>query len=306
MNEVLREELAQVVTSHRLVLFMKGSPRAPQCGFSARVVEILDGLGVEYSAVDVLASPELREGIKAFSEWPTIPQLYVGGRFVGGCDIVQQMDASGELRQLVGGGGAPASGKPMTVPVMEVSERAIEAFAASATDPREVLHLDIDARLEPALYFGPRQPSEMEVPTNGPILYMNPKSAGRADGVTIDFIKGRGFKIDNPNASPGVRQIAPTRLAELLERGAMHLFDVRPAPERAVASLAAAHPLDAAGQKLLLELDHDTPIAVFCHHGIRSQDAAERLVEKGYRRVYNLAGGIDAWSIEVDPSVPRY
>ena len=83
-----------------VVLFMKGSPVFPQCGFSAMVVQALSNLGVQFRGIDVLQDPDLREGIKHFSSWPTIPQLYVKGEFVGGCDIVREMYQSGELQQL--------------------------------------------------------------------------------------------------------------------------------------------------------------------------------------------------------------
>jgi monothiol glutaredoxin len=86
------------IASNDIVLFMKGTPAMPQCGFSATVVHILDHVGVKYKGVNVLADPEIRQGIKDFSNWPTIPQLYVKGEFVGGCDIVKEMFESGELR----------------------------------------------------------------------------------------------------------------------------------------------------------------------------------------------------------------
>jgi monothiol glutaredoxin len=86
------------IETNDIVLFMKGTPGMPQCGFSATVVQILDHVGVKYKGVNVLADPEIRQGIKDFSNWPTIPQLYVKGEFVGGCDIVREMFESGELR----------------------------------------------------------------------------------------------------------------------------------------------------------------------------------------------------------------
>jgi monothiol glutaredoxin len=89
------------VRSHPVVLYMKGSPVFPQCGFSAQVVHILSELGVKFQSYDVLADDDLRQGIKEFSNWPTIPQLYVQGEFVGGCDIVREMYQSGELAELL-------------------------------------------------------------------------------------------------------------------------------------------------------------------------------------------------------------
>jgi monothiol glutaredoxin len=90
-----------------IVLFMKGVPQAPQCGFSMQVVQILNQLGVPYTAVNVLADGEIREGIKAFSNWPTIPQLFVKGEFIGGCDITREMYQSGELTALLDKEGLP-------------------------------------------------------------------------------------------------------------------------------------------------------------------------------------------------------
>jgi monothiol glutaredoxin len=96
-----QETIARTIADNNVVLFMKGTADQPQCGFSNQVVRILDHLGVEYSDVNVLADPEIREGVKAFSEWPTIPQLYVKGEFVGGCDIVREMFQTGELKTLL-------------------------------------------------------------------------------------------------------------------------------------------------------------------------------------------------------------
>ncbi|PHP66628.1 monothiol glutaredoxin, Grx4 family [Zhengella mangrovi] len=95
----IKELIDQEVKSGDVVLFMKGTPGFPQCGFSGQVVQILDYLGVEYKGINVLASDEMRQGIKDYSNWPTIPQLYVKGEFVGGCDIVREMFQAGELQQ---------------------------------------------------------------------------------------------------------------------------------------------------------------------------------------------------------------
>ena len=97
INDLIDNE----VKSSDVVLFMKGTPQFPQCGFSGKVVQILDYIGVDYKGVNVLADPEIRQGIKEYSNWPTIPQLYVKGEFVGGCDIVREMFQSGELQELL-------------------------------------------------------------------------------------------------------------------------------------------------------------------------------------------------------------
>jgi monothiol glutaredoxin len=100
-SNIVFDRIKQDVTSNPVVLYMKGTPVFPQCGFSAAVVQILTELGVKFKGVDVLTDPEIRQGIKEFSSWPTIPQLYVKGEFVGGCDIIREMAETGELKQLL-------------------------------------------------------------------------------------------------------------------------------------------------------------------------------------------------------------
>lgn len=95
----VHDQIDATVKSHDVVLFMKGTPRFPQCGFSGQVVQILDYLGVSYEGVNVLENPDIRQGIKDYSNWPTIPQLYVKGEFLGGCDIVCEMFQAGELQE---------------------------------------------------------------------------------------------------------------------------------------------------------------------------------------------------------------
>jgi monothiol glutaredoxin len=100
MDITTHDRIHQQVTDNPIVLFMKGTPVFPQCGFSATVVQILSHLGVKFKGIDVLADSSVREGIKEFSSWPTIPQLYVKGEFVGGCDIIREMFETGELQQM--------------------------------------------------------------------------------------------------------------------------------------------------------------------------------------------------------------
>ena len=107
MTSATAERIKGIVGGSDVVLFMKGVPAAPQCGFSAAVVQILSQLAVPFKSVDVLSDLEIREGIKAFSDWPTIPQLYVQGEFIGGCDIVREMFETGELQQVLEEKGVP-------------------------------------------------------------------------------------------------------------------------------------------------------------------------------------------------------
>jgi monothiol glutaredoxin len=305
MSETLRTELSQLVVKHPVVLFMKGNRKNPQCGFSAQVVKILDELVPQYETIDVLASPELRDAIKEFSEWPTIPQLYVAGQFVGGCDIVKELAASGDLQKVLG-----TSAAPVELPVITVTVAAANAFAAALADAGgDPLHLQIDAEFRHDLFFGPREPNDLEVQANGLTVLVPRASARLANGVVIDFVEGKqsGFKITNPNEPARVRSLSAKELQALLASGEkLDLFDVRTPAELAIAKLERALPLDETGERYLNSLDPSAPIAFLCHHGSRSRAAAQHAIEVGFLNVYNVEGGIDAWSLTVDPTIPRY
>ena len=101
MSDDIKSKINSQIEENNVILYMKGTKDMPQCGFSARVVQILNSHGVDYETVDVLSDPELRQGIKEYSNWPTIPQLYVGGQFVGGCDICVELESSGELSPIL-------------------------------------------------------------------------------------------------------------------------------------------------------------------------------------------------------------
>jgi monothiol glutaredoxin len=305
LSDSQRAELDRLVRSNDVVLFMKGNRQFPQCGFSATVIGILDQLTSGYATVNILSDPAVRDGMKEFSSWPTFPQLYVKGSFVGGCDIVKEMHAAGELQKLMG-----VEDKPVAPPKVTITPAAAKAFQdAAPEDGSEVLRLAIDADFNCDLHFGPKEPGDIEVRAGGLALHVPRASAPRANGISIDFIEGPGgaaFKIDNPNEPPRVRRLGPVELKKMLDEGKVELFDVRPDKERAVASIAQAKSLDAESQRYLLGLAKDTPIAFHCHHGMRSRAAAEELLREGFTHVYNLEGGIEAWSRDVDPSVPRY
>ena len=108
----LRDEIAKAIDENPVLLFMKGTPEQPACGFSARTVAILQSVGRPFAAVDVLPDPRIRQELSALSNWPTIPQLFIDGELVGGCDIVTEMYQSGELQQVIGADGGPADEVP--------------------------------------------------------------------------------------------------------------------------------------------------------------------------------------------------
>ncbi|HWL87890.1 MAG TPA: Grx4 family monothiol glutaredoxin [Polyangiaceae bacterium] len=306
------EHISQVLRENRVVLFMKGNRHFPQCGFSAQVVNILDEFLPTYKTVNVLSDPALRDGIKAYSNWPTIPQLYVDGKFVGGCDIVRDMHGSGELAALLSEG-ASSGGSPVTpeAPKVHLSPAAVGAFKqALGEGASEHPRLHIPANFEHELFIDEKQPDDLEVQADGLVLLLDPASARRANGVRIDYVTGTGqggFKIDNPNSPPRVQPLSVKGLKGMLDRGdTFELVDVRTPEERATARIAAARHLDDEGFEYLQGLPKDTPIVFHCHHGMRSRAAAERFLSTGFTRVFNLEGGIDAWSNEIDPTVPRY
>ena len=103
MTDTVQKKIKQIVEENKVVIFMKGTPDQPQCGFSAKTIQCLSAVGVKPAAVDVLADPEIRDGVKQFTNWPTIPQVFIGGKFVGGCDIVTELFERGELKQMVQG-----------------------------------------------------------------------------------------------------------------------------------------------------------------------------------------------------------
>ena len=114
MTEAVHDRIREDVNANDVVLFMKGTASMPQCGFSSKVAGVLNYMGIAYKDVNVLADDEIREGIKSFSDWPTIPQLYVKGEFVGGCDIIREIFQEGELQQLLGEKGVSYDKATMT------------------------------------------------------------------------------------------------------------------------------------------------------------------------------------------------
>ncbi len=302
-----QEKLRQLVQENEILLFMKGTRSAPQCGFSATVVGILDNFLDDYATVNVLADPDVRSGIKEFSSWPTIPQLYVKGEFIGGCDIVKEMNQSGELSTVLGR--EPA---PVVAPEVAVTEAAVAALKEFNDGQGDVsVRVQISGRFEYGMDFSDEGPGDIVVEGPGLKLLFDRASAKRADGMVIDFVTGPngegGFKIDNPNEPPKVRQVPPQVVKAWQDEGKpFEFFDVRTEDERATASIAGTRLLDDAGRELLEKLEKDTVLVFHCHHGMRSQAAAEHCLRLGFTQVYNVAGGIAAWSRDVDPSIPQY
>ena len=308
LEDNVRQEITELIGANEVVLFMKGDRRSPQCGFSATVVGILDSMVSEYHTVDVLSAPHIRDGIKSFSSWPTIPQLYVKGEFVGGCDIIQEMFGSGEIYTALGV-------EPVEIiqPKIEITATAAEALqqaSAQHGDSGRELHLSVDATFQSHLSIAPRTPADVEAITSGVVLLLDPISASRADGITIDVSdtpNGQAFKVDNPNA-PRIQSMSVGELKAALDANdeVLELLDVRTPEERAIAAIPGAVLLNEQEAARIESLPRETKLVLHCHHGGRSQQAAEQFIALGFSQVFNVIGGIDAWSQEIDPDVPRY
>jgi monothiol glutaredoxin len=300
-----RTRIESLLGQNRIVLFMKGTRHAPRCGFSAGTANLLNELSADYASFDVLEDADIREGIKEFGNWPTIPQLYVDKELVGGADIVQGMYNSGELHELLG---LPKPDR--TPPDISISDAAAAAIRAGLADAGDAeLHLAIDARFAAQFMLRPAQGSEIRAVANGIEILFDAASAARARGIAIDWVEtpqGAGLSITNPNAPKPVQPLAVGALQQRLGLGDITVIDVRPPADRALAPFAAARVLDEDSLATLAALPKDTALAFLCHHGNSSRSAAEHFRSLGFRDVYNVDGGIDAWSREIDPAIPRY
>ncbi|MGA6180580.1 Grx4 family monothiol glutaredoxin [Stenotrophomonas sp. NPDC077421] len=306
LDPALRSRIESILNANRVVLFMKGQPTMPQCGFSAKAVGALQDLGVEFAHVNVLADAEIREGIKAYGDWPTIPQLYIDGELVGGSDIILQMAGSGELSSLLG-----LAAPDRTPPRITVTPAAVEMLRGALADaPGASLQLGIDARFQPNFQLAPHDDNAIAAESNGLRVQFDLASARRADGITIDWvddIRGQGLAIDNPNAPKPVQELGVRDADDRLRAGTVTVVDVRPADERAIAAINGPfETFDGDNRARLEALPKDTALAFLCHHGGRSAQAAEQFRALGFTTVYNITGGIDAWSKDVDNSVPTY
>ena len=198
LSDETRGRIQQIISSNHVVLFMKGNRHQPMCGFSAKAIGILEDTGVAFETVDVLRDNEIRQGIKDFSQWPTIPQLYIGQEFIGGSDIMQQMAGNGELYEALG-----ITYTPPAPPTIHITDAMAEALREYGRRSPGLPRLEISPRFEYGIGFGARQDSDLAVESNGITLLIDPSSARRADGMTLDYKTGSsgGVVITNPNAS---------------------------------------------------------------------------------------------------------
>jgi monothiol glutaredoxin len=219
----VQTRIQNLLRENPVFLFMKGTPEAPQCGFSYRVCEVLRSWDVPFRSFNVLSDPEIRQGIKDFAQWPTIPQLYIQQEFVGGCDIIEEISQNGELK-----------------------------------------------------------------------------------GLLESAFPGQSFEPPPPPAQ--VQALAPSDAQQMMnDNEDLTLLDVRTLEEREYACIERSRLLDhKLAEEILNSWDPNTPLLLICHRGIRSLEAAQFFISRGFQQVYNVEGGIDRWSSDVDSSIPRY
>ncbi len=296
LSPELRQRIETLLADHRVVLFMKGSPASPRCGFSAKAAGILDGMIQGYHSVDVLADAEIREGIKAYGNWPTIPQLYVGGELVGGSDIIESMLNSGELHGLFG---LPAPDR--TPPPIHITPAAAEAIGRAMADVEDGigLHLSVDPRFNAQFALKPIEGGEIVAEAAGIRIHLDLASAPRARGIEIDWVddvRGSGLAIRNPNAPPAVQSMDVEALRGAVERGEVTAIDVRGPAARDALPLPLTHEvLDEDSHDRLAALPKDRPLAFVCARGNSSRQAAEHFRGLGFRSLFNVEGGMEAW-----------
>jgi len=294
LDSATRERIETVLKDHRVVLFMKGDRRQPQCGFSAAATNMLNELLSDYHTINVLEDPEIREGIKAYGEWPTIPQLYVEGELVGGADIIRQLYTSGELHELFG-----AAKPDRTPPEITITDAAAEAIRQGTANAQGVaLHLEIGPDHSAGFQLAPAGEHDIVAHANGLEVHFDPASAQRAKGIVIDWVstvQGEGLSLKFPGAQE-IKSLTVHELKTRLAAGDITLIDVRPAATRAqLAPLPQARILEDEGYETLAALPKDSALAFICQHGISSQSMAERFAAHGFSNVYNVAGGMEAW-----------
>lgn len=239
----LKQRVQSYIDSSTVLLFVKGTPMQPMCGFSAQVMGVFDRIGAPYATFNVLADPVIRQGMKSFSQWPTFPQIYVGGEFLGGCDITLEMYQNGELME------------------------AIQEALTTRGGP------------------GPFHTEEAEAPA-APTKTLDVPEAAKASG----------------EGSSDVNLLS-VRKASLLGLENFVLVDVREQQEWDAGHINGATlvPMSELAARVD-EIPMDGKVLFYCRSGRRSYNAAEFLISKGHRHVYNLEGGIQAWTAEIGPN----
>jgi monothiol glutaredoxin len=300
LDNETRGIIDHLLSTNKVVLFMKGTPQQPQCGFSATTVSTLEMLIPDFMSVNVLEYPSIREGIKEYANWPTIPQLYIDGELIGGSDIVTDMLHSGELADTLG-----VEKPEIDAPVISIDDKGIEVMKkALDAQPGHALHLQIDAGWSHKISLSADKRSAVQAKAGDIEIHMDPWSAARADGLKMvmeEDLTGTRFSFDNPNAPPPVNQMTVQTLKEKLDGEAdVILIDVRTDEERSAASISGSRQWNEEAMDLIESLPKDAELIFHCHSGGRSQALAESIRRSGYTNLHNVSGGIQAWAEEID------
>ena len=295
LDPSVRERIEQQIASHEVFLYMKGSPRMPQCGFSAKTAGMLDSLlAGNYASFNVLEDEAIREGIKVFGNWPTIPQLYVRGELIGGCDIVTEMFNAGELHELFGL--AKPDRTPPEITFTEAAAAKVKEFLAAY--PGQHLHFAIGSDWDAQFNIGPKHGHEIEAESAGITVLMDLATAQRAKGARIDWtetVQGEGLSLDLPGAPPPVKSITAAELQDRLNAGErLMVVDTRSENDRQLRPAEFARPLDAGLMAELKDADRAMPLVFMCNIGVSSQAVAEHYRKQGFLQVFNLDGGMQA------------
>jgi monothiol glutaredoxin len=309
LSPELKSKIQSMLAAAPVVLFMKGTRERPTCGFSSTAVEILDLFLADYSTVNVLEDPELREGLKEFAKWPTYPQLWVRGELVGGADIMREMFENDELGAALGmAASVSASNMSASTLNLRVSDSALQAMADAlkSAGEGEAVRITIDARFNQALSFDVPKKNDVALELGlagdaGPSVkvLLDPMSASRAAGLKVDHhgeIGAGGFELKNPNGPPEVQDMSVQTLKDKLGRAeALHLFDVRTRAEWNEGRIAGARLFAEIPSSDLAALPKDALLVFQCRSGVRSARTAEQFRQRGYTNVHNLTGGIMSW-----------
>lgn len=297
MNEQVRKHIENLVNQNTCVLFMKGTPKQPQCGFSSNTVKIIQELlGKDFITVNVLEDMEIREGIKEYGNWPTIPQLYINSELVGGNDIVTEMYNTGELQTLLG---LPQPSREL--PQISISEKARENILHGIENiGSHVLLLTIDSHFNTRFSIEEPKGYELIADVDGIKIYMDIGTAKRANGMEIDWVEdlqGSGLVIKNPNEPKAVNQLSQSDFQQGIQEGKFkHIYDVRSEAEFSSRSIPGSKRLDKESMQEIEKLDKNTPLVFVCNVGNTSLGACEYYRKQGYTDVNNLVGGISGWT----------
>lgn len=297
MTDQTTQRIELMLDENPVFLFMKGTPQTPMCGFSSNTVKILkDVLGDGFASFNVLEDPEIREGIKVYGQWPTIPQLYVNKELIGGNDIVTEMFNTGELHELLN-----LQQPDRTPPTISITDEALNHIKEGLQDMgNHQLFLSIDDEFNTRFSLEMPKGYEIIADVGDLKVYMDIGTAKRSDGVEIswvDELQGSGLRIKNPNEPPAVQDLSVAELQDWFDTEVdnPHVFDVRSAEKIAEGTVEYAIRLDKQAIENIEKMDKETPLVFVCQVGQSSMSAAEFFRKKGFTKVFNLTGGYNAW-----------